>query len=108
MAYGVFQKLAVTANETIALLVAIPLVLIGIIIALVKVSEMTFLPTVLSLIRLSLNAKSRSWSVGTDSYSDLEVGYVVLPTQVKENKENQSLESRMSADEQVSEKILKL
>lgn len=108
VAYGVFQKLSVSAWETVALIVALPIVALGIIIALVKVSEMTFLPTILSMIRLSLNAKSRSWSVGTDSYSDLEVWYVILPTQVKENKENQSLESRMSADEQVSEKILKL
>lgn len=108
VAYGVFQKLSVSAWETVALIVALPIVALGIIIALVKVSEMTFLPTILSLIRLSLNAKSRSWSVGTDSYSDLEVWYVTLPTQVKENKENQSLESRMNADEKVSEKILKL
>jgi PrgI family protein len=108
VAYGVFQKLSVSAWETVALIVALPIVALGIIIALVKVSEMTFLPTILSMIRLSLNAKSRSWSVGTDSYSDLEVWYVILPTQVKENKENQSLESRMNADEQVSEKILKL
>ena len=82
--------------------------MIGITIALLKVSEMTFLPTILSIIRLSLNAKSRIWSHGTDSYSDLEIGYVILPNQTKLTESNKSLESRISDDTQVSEKILKL
>lgn len=63
---------------------ASPVVAIGIIVALMKVSEMTFLPTVLNTLRLSLNAKARIWSVGTDSYSDLEIGYVTMPTQKAE------------------------
>ena len=67
---------------------------------------MTFLPTILNYIRLSLNAKSRIWSVGTDSFSDLEVGYVTLPSQVKETKQNESIESKMT--EEISQKINKL
>ncbi len=108
IAYGIFQKLSATAGETVGLFVAIPIVVIGITIALLKVSEMTFLPTILSIIRLSLNAKSRIWSHGTDSYSDLEIGYVILPNQTKLTESNKSLESRISDDTQVSEKILKL
>ena len=69
---------------------------------------MTFLPTILNIIRLSLNAKTRIWSVGTDSYSDLDVGYVTLPTQKAEAESNRSLESRIDADEEVTEKIHKL
>ncbi len=108
IAYGIFQKLSATAWETVGLFVAIPIVITGITIALLKVSEMTFLPTILSIIRLSLNAKSRMWSHGTDSYSDLEIGYVILPNQAKLSESNKSLESRISDDHQVSEKILKL
>ncbi len=108
IAYGIFQKLSATAGETVGLFVAIPIVVIGITIALLKVSEMTFLPTILSIIRLSLNAKSRIWSHGTDSYSDLEIGYVILPNQTKLTESNKSLESRISDDTQVSAKILKL
>ncbi len=108
IAYGIFQKLSATAWETVGLFVAIPIVITGITIALLKVSEMTFLPTIISIIRLSLNAKSRMWSHGTDSYSDLEIGYVILPNQAKLSESNKSLESRISDDHQVSEKILKL
>ena len=74
----------------------------------IKIAEMTFLPVVLSTIRLSLNSKSRIWSVGTDSYSDLEVGYVTLAAQKAQAESNISLETRMSEDDQVNEKILKL
>ena len=89
-------------------MIAVPIVVIGIIIALLKVAEMTFLLTVLSMIRLSLNAKSRVWSVGTDSYSDLEVGYVSPLIQKIQAESNQSLESRMNEDEEATEKIQKL
>ncbi len=108
IAYGIFQKLSATAGETVGLIVAIPIVITGITIALLRVSEMTFLPTILSIIRLSLNAKSRMWSHGTDSYSDLEIGYVILPNLTQMTESNKSLESRISDDVQVSEKILKL
>ena len=108
MAYGIFQKLSLSVGATFALFIAVPTALIGIIIALVKIAEMTFLPVVLSSIRLSLNAKTRIWSVGTDSYSDLEVGYVTLPLQKAPSESNKSLESRMNEDDQVNAKILKL
>ncbi len=108
MAYGIFQKLSLGVGSTFAIIVAAPIGLIGVIIALIKIAEMTFLPIVLSTIRLSLNAKSRIWSVGTDSYSDLDVGYVTLPLQKAQAESNKSLESRMNEDDQVNEKILKL
>lgn len=108
IAYGVFQKLVPNIGDTAALIVAIPIALLGVFIALVRVSEMTFLPVVLSMIRLSLNSKSRMWSVGTDSYSDLEIGYVTLPSQKAQAESNKSIEAIMHEDAQVSEKILKL
>ncbi|MDD2694160.1 MAG: PrgI family protein [Candidatus Gracilibacteria bacterium] len=108
VAYGVFQKLVPNMGQTGALIIAVPIAIAGIIIALVKVSEMTFLPVVLSIMRLSLNSKSRMWSVGTDSYGDLEVGYVTLPTQKADAESNKSLETRMSENEEATEKILKL
>lgn len=95
-------------GQTGALVIAVPIAITGVVIALVKVSEMTFLPVVLSIMRLSLNSKSRMWSVGTDSYSDLEVGYVTLPTQKAQAESNKSLEARMSENEEATEKILKL
>lgn len=108
MAYGVFQKLATVIGATLAMIIGIIIWLIGIVIAMIKIAEMTFLPVVLSTVRLSLNSKSRIWSVGTDSYSDLEVGYVTLAAQKAQAESNISLETRMNEDDQVNEKILKL
>lgn len=106
LGYTVFKNMEPKVGGTIAAMLAAPLVLIGITVALTKIYEMTFLPAVLNYIRLSLNAKSRTWSVWTDSFSDLEVGYVILPSQEKELKQNVSMESKMN--EEISEKINKL
>lgn len=59
-----------------------------------RISEMTFLPAILSFFRLTLNARSRLWSIGTDSYSELDVGYVSLPTKAPA-EQNKTLESIM-------------
>ncbi len=74
---------------------AIPII-IFVIVALVRISEMTFLPALLNLCRLHLNAKLRSWSLWTDSYSDLEIWYVTPSWQTKEMKKNESIESKMN------------
>ncbi|MBP6981339.1 PrgI family protein [Candidatus Gracilibacteria bacterium] len=106
LAYTVFKNMGPKVGPTIAAFLAAPLAITGITIALTKIYEMTFLPAILNYIRLSLNAKSRIWSVGTDSFSDLEVGYVTLPSQTKETKQNESIESKMT--EEISQKINKL
>lgn len=67
---------------------------------------MTFLPAVLSFLRLALNSKLRTWSIGTDSYDDLEIGYVNMPRDTVEHKSNKTLESKMN--DEATEKILKL
>ena len=103
--YGVFKSLELKIGWTFALVFASPIVAIGVIVALMKISEMTFLPVVLNTIRLSLNAKSRIWSMGTDSYSDLEIGYVTLPKKA-EAAENLTLESKMN--DEASKKIGRL
>lgn len=59
-----------------------------------RISEMTFLPAILSFFRLTLNARSRLWSIGTDSYSELDVGYVSLPAKAPA-EQNKTLESIM-------------
>ncbi len=63
LGYTVFKNMEPKVGGTIAAMLAAPLVLIGITVALTKIYEMTFLPAVLNYIRLSLNAKSRTWSV---------------------------------------------
>ncbi len=85
---------------------AIPPVIIGIVVALTKIAEMTFLPAILNYFRLQLNAKQRLWSLGTDSYSDIEIGYVTQPTQKTDTQSKASLESQLNDD--VNLKIGKL
>ncbi len=89
-----------------ALIFAVPPIIIGIIVALVRVAEMTFLPTILNYIRLKLNNQERVWSIGTDSFSDMEIGYVTQPTERNSSQNNTSLESKMS--DEVNTKIGKL
>lgn len=98
LAYTVFKNMEPKIWGTGALMLAAPLAIIGITVALTRIYEMTFLPAVLNYIRLSLNAKSRIWSVGTDSFSELDIGYVSIPSHPEELKQNLSIESKMNAE----------
>jgi hypothetical protein len=104
--YTIFNLLDDKLGTTVASVFAGIPIIIFIIVALIRISEMTFLPAVLNFSRLHLNAKLRQWSMGTDSFSDLEIGYVTPANEKKEAKANTSLESKMS--EEVTEKIGKL
>jgi hypothetical protein len=106
IAYAIFSMLQEQVGAKVATVFAIFPALIWVIVALIRVSEMTFLPAVLNLARLHLNAKLREWSMGTDSFSDLEVGYVIPSWEKKETKASKSLESKMS--DEASQKIGKL
>lgn len=46
--------------------------------------------------------------MGTDGYSDLEIGYVSMTTEKVAASANKSLETAMSEDVNINEKILKL
>lgn len=62
IAYGLFRFAEPRIGAQPALIVAIPFVVIGLIVALMKISEMTFLPVTLNYFRLLLNSKERRWS----------------------------------------------
>ena len=108
LGYAVFKSVETNLGPQVGLILAIPFVLIGVIVALLKIAEMTFLPTALNFFRLSLNAPSRTWSQGTDSYGDMEIWYVSLPTTKVQAEQNASLEWAMNADDAIQENILKL
>lgn len=63
VAYAIFKSLEPQIG-TAAMVLAIIVAVIGVGIALVRVSEMTFLPLVLNYFRLSLNGQERIWSMG--------------------------------------------
>lgn len=82
--------------------------MIGVVIALIRVSEMTFLPFVLNFFRLRLNAQERKWSMGCDAYSDIEIGYISMTTEKAKESANKSLEMTFHEDASIQEKIGKL
>jgi len=108
LAYTIFRTLAPKLGSEAALIFAVPFALIGIIIALVRVAEMTFLPFVLNFFRLKLNSKERKWSMWCDGYSDMEVGYVSMTTTKANADANKSLETTLSEDLTIQDKIGKL
>ena len=106
--YTVFKTFETRVSPQFWLIAASPFVIIGIIIALIKVAEMTFLPTVLNFFRMTLNSKTRFWSQWTDSFSDIDVGYVALNSEKAAAESNKSLEAVMGADDKIGENIGKL
>ena len=104
--YAIFRALEGSLGPKWALIFAVPPIIIGIIIALVRIAEMTFLPAILNYFRLQLNNKERMWSMGTDSFSDIEIGYVIQPSDKIDGKNNASLESKMN--DEITVKIGKL
>lgn len=74
--YSVFKTLEPQITGWPAAMVAIPIILTGVIIALLKVSEMTFLPAALNFIRLQLTSRERVWEKWVDSYMPIEIWYV--------------------------------
>lgn len=96
--YGLFKYTEPRLGATLGLWFGAPFILIGIVVALVRISEMTFLPATLNFFRLSLNARSRMWSQWADSYSEMDIGYITPTNSVKEAKANKSYE-QVTTDE---------
>ncbi len=96
--YGVFKFCESRIGSLAGIWLGAPFAIIGVIIALLKISEMTFLPATLNFFRLSLNAKSRIWSQGADSYSEMEIGYILPNNPEKAINANKTYDS-VSGDE---------
>lgn len=103
--YSVFKSLEPNVGAEVALFPAIIITGLGVVIALFRHTEMTFVPFILNLIRLNLNVGNRVWSKGTDSYNSLEVGYIRALEEVKSNGE---IKSSHQAFESVEESLGKL
>ena len=104
--YAVFKSTETRISPQIGLILATPFVLIGIVVALMRIAEMTFLPTALNFFRLWLNSRSRVWSQGTDGYSDIDIGYVAMNMQKAAAESNKTLDSKLT--DEANDKIFKL
>lgn len=69
---------------------------------------MTFLPAALNFFRLSLNARERIWSQGTDGYSDLDIGYITITNEKAKAEPNSSIDTLLENDDEINKNILKL
>jgi hypothetical protein len=84
--YSIFKSIEPQLGAGAALIPGWAVALIGVVIALFKHSEMTFLPFIFNLLRANINAGSRTWWKGIDSYGNLEVGYVKASDAISEKK----------------------
>lgn len=87
IAYSIFKSLQAGIGPQAASIPAIIVIIIALFVALFRNSEMTFLPFILNMIRLNLNTGVRVWSKGTESFSNLDIGYVVSYNQARTKNE---------------------
>ena len=102
----IFKSLESGVGPEIAAIPAVIVVLIALFIALFRNAEMTFLPFILNLMRLNLNTNVRVWNKGTDSFPNLEVGYV--SSYGKISTKNEAKGSYTEVQEEMSERLAKL
>jgi hypothetical protein len=107
LAYTIFKKLEPVVGAVGAGIPSGVVAFIGVVIALFRNSEMTFLPFILNLVRLNLNGtEMRTWAKGTDSYSNLRVGYV-QPYQAQKGETTET-KGITEAYESIEDKLSKL
>ncbi|RAL57570.1 hypothetical protein BLD25_01395 [Candidatus Gracilibacteria bacterium GN02-872] len=76
--YVTFTSLqGVTGSSWAAFFALIPCIF-GILIALFKFSEMTFMVFVFNYLRSWVNGGERRWQQGVDSFSALDIGYIII------------------------------
>jgi len=76
VAYAIFQSLAPNVGWEIALIPSWFIAGITVAVAVFKYNEMTFVPFILSAIRLNIFPKLRKWENGTDSYQAIDVWFL--------------------------------
>ena len=86
IAYSIFTSLAENLSTEIALIPSLLIAWITLLIALFKYSEMTFIPFILSFIRLKSNMEERKWSKWIDSFQPIDIWYLTSSQSKKEEK----------------------
>jgi len=86
LAYVVFKWLAKVVGPEVAMLPAWIIFIITILVVFLKISEMTFLPYILNLIRQSINWGEKKWVKWVDSFQPIDIWYVKKAIEKKEKK----------------------
>lgn len=106
LAYGIFTGLEPNTGGEIALIPSGIVAIIGVAIAIFKFNEMTFVPFVLSLIRLNIFPRNRSWDHGNDSFWALDIGFLSSIEQQKTDDVDLNEKAKTLSD--LNEKLKKI
>ncbi len=106
IAYGIFQTLAPQTGWEIALIPSWLVFGLTLAVAVFKYNEMTFIPFILSLIRLNIFPKERWWENTIDSFQPIDVWYL---SAIEEKKnENIDMQGKMDTIGELQEKLKKI
>ena len=104
IAYAIFTNLSESVWTEIAALPAIFIAIITFMIAVFRHSEMTFVPFILSLLRLKTNGQERRWEQWIDSYQPIDIWFISIET-TKRNEEidfNSKIDKIKHIDDQLN------
>lgn len=106
MAYWIFQTLAPQAGWEIALLPSWFVAAITVAIAIFKLNEMTFIPFVMSIIRLNIFPRERNWQNTIDSFQPIDVGF--LSDEGQKKSESIDMQEKIDTIEELQDKLKKI
>jgi len=106
VAYVIFTSLEPNTGWEIALIPSGIIALIGVAIAIFKYNEMTFVPFVLSLIRINIFPRQRKWDNGVDSFQAIDVGF--LSNIEEKTQENIDMSRKIDTIDELNEKLKKI
>lgn len=106
VAYSIYQSLFPAFWNDVAMVPSLIFWALGIWIAIFKYSEMTFVPFVLSFLRSKINTETRKWVKWIDSFSPIDIGYIIDENTKAENKVD--FEDKLNKMKEMDEKIEKI
>ena len=106
IAYSLFTSLWPQVWAEVAAIPSIIIFWITIMIAVFKYSEMTFVPFILSFIRLKTNMEERKWIKAVDSFQPIDIWFITNQSAKKEEKID--FKDKMDKIKELDEKLKKI
>lgn len=86
ISFSLFKGLSQNLWVEVALVPSIFIFLFTALIAFLNVSEMTFVPYILNLIRQSINSWDKIWAKWVDSFQAIDIWYIVRESEKQDEK----------------------
>lgn len=106
IAYQTFKSLEANLGTEIALVPSLIIASISFLIAVFKTHEMTFIPFILSFLRLNINARERKWDNWVDSFGVLKIWYVIQ--EEKKREEKVDFQTKLDKINSIEDKLSKI